>query len=171
MENLQSIRLFYALWPDEATRTALNELQRRLPLTGRPVPPENLHVTLAFLGDQPADRLPRLTTMLNDLPQAPAMLTLDKLGYFKGSRIAWVGMQHAPEALMSLQAQLVQGLQGGGIGFDQQGRFTPHVTLARGASPITGASFQPIAWRTAHIALVQSVLGPRGSRYEVLATR
>jgi 2'-5' RNA ligase len=170
MENLQSLRLFYALWPDEATRTALTQLQRSLPLTGRRVPPENLHVTLAFLGDRPADRLPQLKRILNMLPQMPQPLALDKLGYFKGSRIAWVGMQTAPEALVNLQAQLVHALQHGGIPFDRQGRFTPHVTLARSAAPITEVKFQPIVWNTAHIALVQSVLGLGGSRYEILAS-
>jgi 2'-5' RNA ligase len=171
MENPKSLRLFYALWPDEATRTALRQLQRSLPLTGRPVPPENQHVTLAFLGDQPADRLSPLTSILNTLPQPPAMLTLDKLGYFKSSRIAWVGMQNAPEALMNLQAELVEVLQQEGFAFDRHGHFTPHVTLARSASPLPNAKFQPIEWHTAHIALVQSILGPRGSRYEVLTPR
>ncbi len=45
-------RLFFALWPDPPTRTALAMLVDGLPLVGgRRVPAENLHLTLAFLGN------------------------------------------------------------------------------------------------------------------------
>ena len=50
-------RLFFALWPDPAVRAALAGVTARLPLPrGRLTPPQNLHVTLVFLGAAAAVR-------------------------------------------------------------------------------------------------------------------
>ena len=169
MGNTQSLRLFYALWPDDAVRTDLQRLQ--VNLQGRKTPLDNLHVTLAFLGQQPAHLLPNLERILGELPQADMVLTLDRIAYFKRSRIAWVGMHQAPEALMSLQARLVQALQGEGIAFDERSKFTPHVTLARNAPQPADTPFTPVVWHATQIVLVQSILDARGSQYRVLASR
>ena len=44
----ETLRLFFALWPDDPTRSALAQLQT--PIRGRITPYEHLHLTLAFLG-------------------------------------------------------------------------------------------------------------------------
>ena len=48
-------RLFFALWPDASTADALATLAQQVAAEsgGRPTAPGNVHVTLAFLGDQP----------------------------------------------------------------------------------------------------------------------
>ena len=171
MEKLRSLRLFYALWPDASTRIALQNLQRELPLTGRLVPPENLHVTLAFLGDQAQERLPLLQRILKEVALPAIRLELDRLGHFRGSRITWTGMRTPPDALMNMQANLVRTLRLAGISFDAAGRFVPHVTLARGSAPLPELAFEPICWENPTLVLVRSVIIPGGSRYEVLASR
>ena len=52
-------RLFFALWPGEARRAAIEEAMRRRVETsrGRAIPPENLHVTLVFVGGVPESRI------------------------------------------------------------------------------------------------------------------
>src|SRR5690242_10843202 len=112
------LRLFYALWPDDATRNALTRLQ--LQVRGRKTRAPNLHLTLAFLGDQPAAMLPLLQTILRQLPPPAPALTLDRFGYFSGSRIAWAGMQEVPETLTQLQKTLARKLELRAIGFDQR---------------------------------------------------
>lgn len=175
MEQLRSIRLFYALWPDASTRLALQQLQKNLPLTGRLVPAENLHLTLAFLGDQSEDRLPALEKLLQRLPcptlQLKLSLKLDVLGYFKGSRIAWLGMQTPPEGLRALQTGLTRMLKEEGVVYPAGGKFTPHVSLARKAAPLPQTDFIPVEWQAMQLVLVRSVLLPEGSRYEVVAAR
>ena len=59
----ENLRLFYALWPDQATRAALMRLQSGL--AGRRIAPGNLHLTLAFLGMQPSALLPQLAGALD----------------------------------------------------------------------------------------------------------
>src|SRR5438045_2993707 len=89
-----SLRLFYALWPDETVRDALSALQA--PLQGRRTQRANLHLTLAFLGMQPASLLPVLQGILQQLPQADIALTIDHSGHFAQRRIAWAGMWQIP---------------------------------------------------------------------------
>ncbi len=163
-----SLRLFYALWPDDATRAALAKLQ--LLTTGNSTRYENLHITLAFLGQQPAQRAPRLEHILAHLPIAPMTLVLDRVGYFVRKRIAWAGMHNVPDTLIQLQKRLMHDLVQEGIEFYDRTGFRPHVTLARDSDAPPDLPFEPIAWNVTQIALVQSVTLPGGVRYDVLAS-
>lgn len=165
----ESLRLFFALWPDDATRTALMQLQA--PLHGRIIPYGNLHLTLAFLGRQPAALLPDLKEILMHCTSETAILTLDQLGYFTRNRIVWAGTHQAPDALLLLVQELTQALASHGIGLNEPHNFKPHITLARDASPPSDMVFDPIIWRADRVALVQSTTSAEGSIYQVLASR
>ena len=165
----ESMRLFFALWPDDATRTSLMQLQA--PMQGRKVPYNNLHLTLAFLGQQPIAVLPQLKDMLARLSPAEFVLTLDKVGYFPRNRIAWVGPHQTPDGLMSLYQTLCAALAESGIVFTPPSSFKAHVTLVRDASLPADMVFDPITWHADEVALVQSITGPGGSEYRVLASR
>lgn len=165
----ESLRLFYALWPDDATRASLMQLQSGI--HGRTIPYSNLHITLAFLGQQPAAALPVLKDILADLQASPMLLTLDRVSFFNKSRIAWAGMHDIPEDLIQLQRSLVRALEENNIDFDRHPGFTPHVTLARDAAPPPDMVFEPIVWRADQVVLVQSATGNQGAFYEVFDTR
>lgn len=164
-----SLRLFFALWPDDATRAALMQLQASM--QGRLVSYDNLHLTLSFLGHQPPDLLPVLQDMLDHLPPPAPTLRLDRIGYFTRKRIAWAGMHQVPEPLLALQEELQRALQRATVRFDDQPRFKPHVTLAREASLPADRSFTPIIWQAHQVALVQSTTHADGPAYQVLAAR
>lgn len=164
-----SLRLFFALWPDDATRSALMQIQASM--RGRLVPYENLHITLAFLGERPAELLPKLRDILTHLPRTEVALTIDKLGYFSRNKIAWAGMSKAPNELMALQKTLAQMLLDAGIEFNGHAEFKPHITLARDASLPADMVFTPIPWKANQAALVQSVTRAEGPSYQVLASR
>jgi 2'-5' RNA ligase len=164
-----SLRLFYALWPDDATRAALQQLQA--PMDGRQTRYGNLHLTLAFLGQQPAELVPVLTKILEALPPTPLSLTLNRVGYFTSNRVAWAGMHAAPPALLALRHDLTQELARHHIAFNGRADFRPHVTLVRDASPPEDLPFTPIVWQADEVALVQSTSQPDGVVYRVLASR
>ena len=164
-----ALRLFYALWPDDATRAALTALQDDI--DGRPTAPANLHLTLAFLGQQPAAALPQLEALLRQLPAAPLALPLNHCGYFPPPKIAWIGPEPAPAALLTLQRKLVQALTQLPIRYQPAARFLPHVTLARHAGAAPPSLPAPIRWRSSQIALACSETLPQGARYRVLAAR
>lgn len=167
-----SRRLFFALWPDDASRRALAaEAQRLAPLCGGyPLPAENMHITLAFLGSVDAPRLEALVDLTRAWPALQGEWTLDRLGHFPKPRIVWAGSQTPNDILMTLNAELWQALSRHGFTAPQR-EFTPHVSLVRQADRAAPQSRLPtsIRWRFDHLALVESQLGNGGSRYRTLA--
>ncbi|GAB3539086.1 RNA 2',3'-cyclic phosphodiesterase [Noviherbaspirillum agri] len=168
-KTTDTLRLFFALWPDDTTRTAIQQLQA--PLQGRVIPYSNLHLTLAFLGQQPAALVGMAKDILTHLSSTSISLTLDRMGYFSRNRIAWVGTHQAPEELIALHKELADTMREREIAFDSQPSFKPHITLARDAAPPPDLSFEPIVWRATHVALVHSVTNAEGARYDVIASR
>lgn len=167
--GMSSMRLFYALWPDDVTRERLASLQTHL--HGKLTAYGNLHITLAFLGEQPVDKLPTLRTILDRLPRDEIVLAIDRLGYFARKRIAWAGPHTLPDALNDLVRSLSQELIEHGIAFDQRTNFKPHATLARDADAPPDFAFEPILWHANRVVLVQSTMQSNGVRYQVLAER
>lgn len=149
-------KLFFALWPDETARQALVRLQR--PVRGRLIPPDKLHLTMAFLGQQPAEALPVLLEILHATQAPPMRLKIDCYGYFKRPHIAWAGMRDAPPLLQEIQARLMERLEAAGFSAATHGEFKPHITLAREAvdapAEFTG---DPVIWDVAGLALVESM--------------
>jgi len=167
-----SRRLFFALWPDDVSRRALAaEAERLAPRCGGyPLPAENMHITLAFLGCVDASRLEALVDLTRKWPALHGEWTLDRLGHFPEPRIVWAG-NHTPDAaLTALNAELWRALARHGFTSPQR-EFTPHVSLVRQADrpAMQSTPSAPIVWQFDHLALVESQLGDGGSRYRTLA--
>ncbi|MGK0673914.1 MAG: RNA 2',3'-cyclic phosphodiesterase [Halothiobacillaceae bacterium] len=100
-------RLFFALWPDETTRRRLAAFLKVLPRgKGRDMRAENLHLTLAFLGDCEEGLLTCLAEVGSSLTGQPFELTFDRLGHFQRARVLWLGLSRPPVELFELQAHL-----------------------------------------------------------------
>lgn len=162
-------RLFYALWPDEATRAHLTHLQEAV--IGRKVSPEHLHLTLAFLGSQAKSLLPMLAALLEKLPGQRFTLHIDRYGYFSKPRVAWVGPSETPAPLHDLQQRLVQTLDKARVSLKAEGQFRPHVTLARDANSLDKPFAPMIPWRVGKILLVQSIPVRGGVIYSPIVER
>jgi 2'-5' RNA ligase len=164
------MRLFFALWPDEAAASKLAEASKALAaLTGgKPVAQDKIHLTLAFLGDLEEERLDRARRAADGLRHEAFDLVLDEWGSFRGARVAWAGCTRAPEALVRLQAYLAGRVREAGFELEERA-FSPHVTLARKiVRAIARRKAEPVGWRAREVALVRSQLG-KGS-YENLRT-
>lgn len=162
-----SLRLFYALWPDPALRAQLAALLTGV--QGRLVPPANLHITLAFLGQQPVTRLPELLDIAARARLSPMTLVLDHFGYFRRHGVLWVGPREAPPTLLEGRAALVEMLNEAAVPFDANGRFKPHVTLARDAAAPQATLLAPIEWKVeGKVELVSSTVVNKTVRYQVL---
>ena len=163
------MRLFFALWPDEAVRERLTLWSRELRAVcgGRPTRPENLHITLAFLGGVDDARVATVERAASEARPSTVSLVLDQPGYWKHNRIAWAGASAVPSQLEALVADLRGALTRAEIAFDAKKGFVSHVTLLRDArEPRAMPALDPIEWRVDGFALVQSVTLPQGSRYE-----
>lgn len=168
-DSTNSARLFYALWPDDAVRMELLNLQTSM--QGRMTRYENLHLTMVFLGEQPTSLLPILRDVLKQMPRPDFQLDLDCLGYFSRPRIAWAGMHAVPDALSSLHKKLTDELEFHCITSASGERFKPHVTLARDTSAPAELEFAPIRWRARHLVLVSSTVLADGIHYRIVASR
>ena len=163
------MRLFFALWPDEAVRAQLAHWTRELHAVcgGRPTRPENLHVTLAFLGSVEDGRVAEVERAAGEVAPRVVSLVLDQPGYWKRNRIAWAGASTVPVEIETCVAELRSALARSRIAFDSKG-FVSHVTLLRDArEPREMPALDPIEWRLDGFALVRSVTLPQGSRYEI----
>ncbi|MCU0833613.1 MAG: RNA 2',3'-cyclic phosphodiesterase [Chromatiaceae bacterium] len=161
-------RLFFALWPDAAVRRGLLKICGDLPrYHGREPHPEDLHLTLAFLGEIDAERRRCAEEAADRVQAEPFRLRLDRVGHWARPRILWCGASDCPTSLLGLLAGLNQGLLG--CGFTPERRpFVPHLTLARKAPRLEAFELDPpLDWLVAEFVLVGSRLGERPS-YQVL---
>jgi 2'-5' RNA ligase len=164
------LRLFFALWPDAATRRTLDSLAREVAVetVGRAVAADNLHLTLAFLGEHPAAIVPELCSSVAAIEVLPFRLSLDDVGCWRKTGIAWLAASKRTAQLQELRQHVTKALATLQIVIDER-RFAPHVTLARRCeSVIVRQLTPPIEWQVGSFALVASTLDPRGVRYEVL---
>lgn len=163
-------RLFFALWPDGDLRARVVRATRAevRGTGGKPTPPENLHVTLHFLGPTPQKLIAPLIERVSTLPLEPFELTLNQYGYWQRARTLWLGLQETPPALAELARDL--GCISRELGLPRQRRaFIPHMTLARKVNRLTPRDPPlPMHWLVHEFVLVESVLGGRHSRYTIL---
>ncbi len=163
-------RLFFALWPPPAVAAQLEQAARdaQLGCGGRRARRENLHLTLAFLGDVAPARLDDLYRLADDLRGSPAALTLDQLGYWKHNRILWAGGRSLAAELAEFAARLNSALALAGHTLERR-PFAAHMTLLRDARPPRMlAELAPLEWRVDEFRLVASHLHAGGPRYESL---
>lgn len=161
-------RLFFALWPGREQRDAIAVQLPDMPRAARPVPPENWHVTLAFLGDVAAERRQAYESAAGAVASRPFELALDHFGYFHRSRVLWLGASAPPDRLRALHADLSVLLAGAGHEPDPR-PFAVHLTLARKMPPPGELpAVRPVNWGVGDFCLVRSVLGPGGARYDVV---
>jgi 2'-5' RNA ligase len=160
-------RLFLALWPDAAVRQRLAAIAS-IVAGGRKVPPDNLHLTLVFLGATSDAQWRDYVAALRDLPVPALTLSLERLGWWPRSGILWLGMPQPPPALLDLVNELNRRLAA--CGFSPESRpFQVHVTLARkfsGPLPLTTLA-EPVVWPVDRVTLVESLHEAGGVRYVV----
>lgn len=164
-----SQRLFFALWPDAAVRAQLATLIPASPdRNGHPVPVANLHLTLAFLGNQSRIQQDCVETAAARVSAAGFELVIDSLDYWPRPRIVWAGMQTPPSALMTLVERLNQALVA--CGYQPEHRiYQPHITLARKAlHPPAQTQIPAIVWQAREFCLVASIPKELGSEYHVI---
>lgn len=163
-------RLFFALCPDDAFCEEL--LQRGKPwlrdINGRQVLRENLHITLAFLGNVDEIQQACLQKMASGIQIPAFQLKLDRLAYWPGPQIAWAGVSQTPEAFTQLVTQLQQGAQGCGLQLERRPPVA-HLTLKRKVTRAQpGEAIAPLSWSVSEFCLLSSVTRAEGPVYTQL---
>ena len=164
-------RLFLAAWPNAEVRARLAQLVEQCAACGqgRAIPAENLHLTLAFLGDQPEERIAEVIALAETVEPAPVQMLLDRFGHFMGPQILWVGPSITPVPLQAFQSLLTRRFAEQGVASDQR-PYRPHVSLLRKVPELIDLPIvEPMDWTLDRWALLESPRTAGGAQYEVLA--
>lgn len=162
------MRLFIAIELEPEFRAALMELQtqmRRAGMTGRFTKEENLHLTLAFIGDYGDPD--RVLDVMAGVPFEPMSLRLSGFGRF--GDLYWAGLKESP-ALTVYVTRLRRALAENGIPYDRK-RFSPHITLLRRGEEGRGRPILTVPemrMEAAWVSLMQSRPGKNGMVYTEL---
>ena len=161
------MRIFIALQFEETFRQALLDVQRTLKncgTKGNYTKPENLHLTLAFIGEygNPQDIL----DALDDIEFTPFELSLSGIGRFE--TVLWAGLS-VSEQLSQNVKRIRRALAEQGIPFDRK-KFTPHITLVRQYYLTKGTEFPDIAipqlsMKVSDFSVMRSERGRNGMIY------
>lgn len=165
------MRLFIALEIGKAFREALirtRELLASAGVSGRFSIPEDMHLTLAFIGEWPED----ISWCLPEVTE-PFTLTLDHLGVFPKAKVLWAGIEPSEELARLAQAAR-DNLDAAGIPYDPK-PFNPHITIVR--KPVfSGGALPEIELPKAALTvrgacLYQSVREESGVRYRIIGRK
>lgn len=162
-------RIFFALWPELKFARQLYDIAgRRMRGEGRRVAPENMHLTLAFLGSVPATYRLCAEQVASAIRGKSFTLILEQMGCWSKSGILWAGPAQAPEALFQIVRALNTGLRSCGY-VPETRSFAAHLTLARKVRQWDeNHAIEPLCWEVRRFSLVQSHTRADGAHYEIL---
>ena len=174
--NEKTQRLFVAIELPEAVRHLLTEQQKKLPGI-RWTPPDNLHLTVRFIGEVTRAQAETIQTSLKSVQLQGFSLRLNGLGFFdkRPQAVVWAGILPSP-SLTALKQQVDAALTRHADIMADAGRFSPHITLGRmkQADPKTLKAFTAgdnaaltTAFAVQSFSLFSSVLTPGGAVHTV----
>jgi 2'-5' RNA ligase len=180
------IRTFIAVAIDKAIRDRAVVLQEALGRAGADVKwvePENMHVTLLFLGEVEDRTLPAVCRVVAEVAAglAPFEMSVAGAGCFPNARrpkTLWVGIGEGLQELVALHDALEPPLLELGCYRREERQYTPHLTLGRvkgdaGADELAAALARRSDWqggqvRVREVLVMSSELRPEGPTYTVL---
>jgi RNA 2',3'-cyclic 3'-phosphodiesterase len=167
----ERMRVFCGLrLPEESVR-GLVDWQRRLPsVDARLVPPENLHVTLAFLGHRPVGDVDVVTAALRESAAGAGPPVLTVARYRETRSVAMLVFDDEGGRVTALAEDLHRRLERLGVYEPEKRRWLPHLTVLRFRSPPRLRPELPELGPVSpsEAAVYHSVLRPGGAQYEVL---
>ena len=160
-------RLFFALWPDNRQRERLRDPINSVAKTveGRAVDRRNWHVTLAFIGPFPENRVPYLLERAQEIQVEPFRLNFDRLEYWPRPRVASLSAATVPPELQELVDSLNFIISDLGLKPEER-NYRPHITVVRNARSFTTERLtQRVQTEWSSFELIESVSGPGGVTY------
>ena len=166
-----SRRLFFAIWPDAVEQQSIHAaFEPHIRATGgRSIPARNLHITLAFLGSVPSERIDTVNAIADRVgPIGKIDLAFERVELWRRSRVLVLLSRTVPCALRELVERLHFNLLNEQFEVGRE-EYRPHLTLARDARhSLTIELPRPIECSFVRFALVESKNSAAGSIYSNL---
>ena len=166
------MRLFIAINLNDEMKDALLDMQdtlRTYGIRGRDTVPENMHLTLAFIGDY--DDPEYVKGVVDSIEVRPFEISLKGVGAF--GDLWWAGLENSAP-LAAVSRRLRRALAEAGIPFDRK-KFSPHITIIRRADGRLSdvpeeelAAISGVSMTVDHISLMRSDRGKHGMIYTEL---
>ena len=164
------MRLFIAIQLTAEMKASLTDIQKQMRgsgIQGNYTPEENLHLTLAFIGEYPDYQ--EVLEILGEVRFTPFELELDGIGSF--GDLWWAGICDSP-ALQAVVRRVRRALAEGQVPFDRK-KFRAHITLLRKARMTKGippVEIRRAGMRVERISLMCSERGRNGMIYTELGS-
>jgi len=159
--DTETERLFVAFWPDAELRERIEAVAAPAVerARARPVPADNLHATLVFVGNWPVQAREQIEMVVDALDIPDAELVFDRIRYWRRPRVLSLVAQDCPEALAVYQREMSGAMAA--LGWTPETRpWEPHVTLGRKAQRSVRKTLEePLVWPCRQVALVRSENG------------
>lgn len=178
MSQDERYRLFVAIDLPDSVKGEIAALTRRLAGV-RLVKPEQLHLTLRFIGEVEEQAMLAIKDSLATVTSPPLTLSLSGAGYFpRGThpRVLWIGLT-PDDLLLQLQIRIERAVRAAGIPGDAR-PFTPHITIARSKDAgrletiefaQRNASFCSSPFRADSFRLYRSIFSNRNVSHSIIA--
>jgi 2'-5' RNA ligase len=167
------VRLFFALTPDAVAANRLRAVAVGLDRVAslQSVPPENYHITLAFLGEVASDALPSICQIGVAQQVSRAAISLDACEYWSQSGVVVATATAIAPSIADLAARLQSDIAVYHTGTRAEPPWRPHVTLARKVlQPPVLPAMSAITWTASSFALMSSQRRDGRSVYTVVDT-
>lgn len=165
------MRLFIAVKLNEKMKKAVSQVQdsfRIRGIGGNYIHPENMHITLAFIGEYSDPEA--VIEALEQVEFSPFDIKMDRIGCF--DELWWTGFAESEE-LDKLARSVRRALAGAGIPYDKT-KFKAHVTFLRRAKNMDKSrldiNFQQAGMHISRISLMRSDRGKNGMIYTELGS-
>ena len=174
------MRTFIAIFPPLETRKELLRTAQDLNIRGeiRWTKPENVHLTLKFLGEVPEESLTDIGGALREVAARHETFEIEADGFgafpsAEKARVLWAGVGEDAARLRTLAGEVEDALEP--LGFEREGRaYAPHITLGRAGSRSPVALARPAdtspssLFKAQKLELVRSVPGRDGVVYSTV---
>lgn len=167
---MNSKRLFFALWPDDRQRDRLRDIISPMAknIEGSATYRGNWHVTLAFVGDFPEQRVGELQRAASKIEVEPFRLRFDRVEFWPRPKVACLVGASVPPALDRLVTSLGDVLSDFGVS-PETFTYRPHVTVATRARMFeTQRLAQPAIAEWSGFELIESISQPGSVTYRPL---
>ena len=166
--NEPLLRLFFALPCPAESAASIDRWRADCRVNGKPVRASNLHITLVFLGAQPAEQLSQLLQLADSITAPCFELSLDRLDLWPEG-LLHLAPNSIPHELLQLASQLRQRLEDAGFIVEPR-TYQPHLTLARQSRLPELTTAPDFHWTVRKFSLFSSEQCAQGVNYRALGT-
>jgi len=162
-----TIRVFFAACPSyQVCKQLAWRAETLQPVCGgHRVKTQNIHLTLAFLGNVSLKHIDVLRKIMQTITAQAFDLTFAEICYWKHQQVIFTRPEKSPPELFSLVSLLRMALETTGFGFDNR-TYKPHITLIRKANPVAATGLvNPVHWHVNDWSLLQSRQTGHGVEY------